>query len=92
MTDKSRSIRGTLYAYNSRGMAYAAKLQFDRAIEDYDRQIEIDARHPDAYNNRANAYLGKGEPDRAIQDYDAQIAINPRHRHAYANRGRAYLA
>ena len=66
--------------------------ELDRAIEDYERQIENDPQHPHAYNNRGNAYLSKGDPDHAITDYDAAIALNPRHAHAYGSRGRAYIA
>jgi tetratricopeptide (TPR) repeat protein len=79
-------------AYNNRGNAYLAKGDFDRAIADYTKAIEIDPKDADAYNNRSYAYHAKGDFDRAIADYTKVIEIDPRAAAAYGNRGDVYEA
>ena len=51
---------------------------YDIAMSDYNKAIEINPNYVDAYNNRGNIYSqGKGEYDNAIPDYDKAIEINP---------------
>src|SRR5580704_13317410 len=48
-------------AYGNRGIAYANKGDYDRAIADFNEEIRL---HPDnagAYSNRGNAYNDKGD-------------------------------
>lgn len=77
-------------AYYNRGIAYDNKGEYDRAIADYNKALEINPRHAGAYNNRGLAYYSKGEYDHAIADYNKAIEINPRHAEAYNNRAVAY--
>ena len=46
---------GLAWAYNSRGAAYYAKGDLDRAIADYDEAIRLDPKEAIAYNNRGVA-------------------------------------
>ncbi len=73
------------------GDAYVNKGQYDRAIEAFNRAIEINPRHADAYNNRGLAYVNKGQYDHAISDFNKAIEINPKNAAAYNNRGYAYV-
>jgi len=61
-----------------------------RAIEDYDRAIELNPNFAEAYNNRGVAYAELNEHERAIEDYEKAIALNPNFAEAYNNRGVAY--
>src|SRR5215467_8804804 len=61
---------GALY---SRAQAYLAKREYDRAIADLDRVIELDPNNANAFIARGNAYKSKSEPDRAIADYSEAI-------------------
>jgi tetratricopeptide (TPR) repeat protein len=79
------------YAF-SRGFAYGAKGDNDRAIVEYSEAIRLDPKYPIAYNNRGAAYSAKGDNDHAIADYTEAIRLNPKVASAYINRGRAYLA
>ena len=58
-----------------RGLTYAEKGDYDRAIEDYNEAIRIDPEDPLAYDNRGNAYAGTGDHDRAIEDYEKAISV-----------------
>jgi tetratricopeptide (TPR) repeat protein len=53
--------------YN-RGVAHHDKGEYDLAISDYTKAIEINPKHAFAYNNRAVAYYFKGEYDKAQED------------------------
>jgi tetratricopeptide (TPR) repeat protein len=77
-------------AYKNRGYAYDAKGDFDRAIADFTKAIEINPKDADAYKNRGYAYDAKGDFDRAIADFTKAIEINPKDADAYNNRGSVY--
>jgi tetratricopeptide (TPR) repeat protein len=77
-------------AFNNRGVAYRLKGEYDRAIQDYNQAIKLDAKFALAFNNRGVAYDKKGEYDRAVQDYEQAIKLKPSPE-AHFNRGNAYL-
>lgn len=78
-------------AYNNRGNAYIAKGDFDRAIQDFNRSLNLDRTYAKPLNNRGVAYMRKGEHDLAIEAFDAAIKLNPGYGTAFANRAAAYL-
>ena len=71
--------------YNNRGAAYGEKGQYDQAISDFNRAIEINQRYTMAYNNRGIVYRLKGRYDQAISDFNKAIGINPLDPEAYNN-------
>ena len=77
-------------AFNTRGIGYRLKGEYDRAIGDYNQAIRINAKFATAYNNRAIAYDTKGDYDRAITDYEQAIKLKPS-AETYFNRGNAHL-
>ena len=77
-------------AFNNRGVAHRLKGEYDRAIQDYNQAIRLDAKFAMAFNNRGVAYDKKGEYDRAIQDYEQSIKLKPSPE-AHLNRGNAHL-
>jgi tetratricopeptide (TPR) repeat protein len=98
-SDPDRSIRGCtrliekdlrdVAAYYNRGIAQEEKKDYDAAIADYTRVIEI---HPEvaAYSNRGYAYMHKRDYDRAFADYASAIATDAGYADTYFNRGNAY--
>jgi tetratricopeptide (TPR) repeat protein len=77
-------------AYNNRGTIYYEKGEYDLAIADYNKAIEISPAYIEAYYNRGKIYNAKGQYDLAISDYSKAIAINPKLAEAYTNRGNIY--
>ena len=77
-------------AYYNRGIAYKNKGQYERAISDYTKALEINPRDADTYYNRGITYRNKGQYDKAITDFTKGIEINPRDARAYNNRGIVY--
>lgn len=83
-------LKPDFVAYNNRGVAYGAKGDLGRAIQDHDKAIALNPDYAESYNNRGVAYGKKGDHDHAIQDYDKAIALKPDHAKAHCNRGVAY--
>jgi lipoprotein NlpI len=81
--------KGLADLYRSRGLAWGRKRDFDRAIADYDRAIQLDPKYAFAYNNRGEAWRNRGDLDRAIADFNEAIRLDPRYWFAYDNRGDA---
>ena len=78
-------------AYNNRGIAYAAKADYDRAVADFESAIAIDPAFVKPLNNRGATRLKKGEYDAAIEDFDRAIGLQPAYAGAFANRAEAWL-
>jgi len=64
--------------------------EFEQALSDYAKAIEIKPDYAAAYCNRGNVYARKGEIKRALSDYSKAIEIKPDFAAAYCNRGVAY--
>ena len=77
-------------AYTARGSIYADKREYDLAIADWTKAIELAPEDAEVYYNRGTAYGDKGELDKAIQDYNKAIDLDPEDDIAYNNRGVAY--
>ena len=85
-------------AYYGRGISFYGKRQFDKAIKDYNKSIDLNHNvdifdkiyKTNAYFNRGNACFAKGQYDNAIADYSRAIALNPSYLEAYVNRRVVY--
>lgn len=77
-------------AYNSRGQAYHAMGEVEKAIEDYSVAIELNPFDAFPYNNRGLANEGLAKTDAAISDYTRAISLDPSYFYAYNNRGIAF--
>jgi len=78
------------YYYNW-GLSCYEKGEFDEAIRQYDKAIEIDPSRPEFYNNRGLANKKKGNLGRATADFNQAITVNPGYTDAYYNRGLVYI-
>jgi tetratricopeptide (TPR) repeat protein len=78
--------------YIDRGNAYLDSSEYDKAIEDFDRAIQISQRHALIYVARGRAFQGKKSFDRAIQDYSEAIRLDPNNPEAYHKRSQVYRA
>ena len=77
-------------AFYNRGNAHRQKDELDRAIQDYDRALELNPGNANALDNRGLAYTLKGDYVHAISDLDDALRSNPGNVTALANRGAAY--
>lgn len=74
-------------AYYQRAYAYHELGNLDRALQDYNRTIEL-APTADAYLQRGAIFGNSRQYQKAIADYDAAIRISPDLTLAYSNRCR----
>jgi tetratricopeptide (TPR) repeat protein len=77
-------------AYNNRGVAWHQKGDYDNAISDYNKALELHPHYAEARNNRGVAWAYKGDYDKAISDCTEAVKINPLYANAYNNRGYAW--
>jgi tetratricopeptide (TPR) repeat protein len=75
------------FAYYGRGVVLFEMGRTDKALEDYDKAIELDSSYAKAYASRGLVFEKMGRFDKAIADYDKVIALNPSESQSYNNRG-----
>jgi hypothetical protein len=75
--------------YFNSGAAKQAKFDFNGAIADYSKAIELKPDYFEAFNRRGQAKLSKGDVDGAIADYTKAIELKPDDARAYSLRGMA---
>jgi tetratricopeptide (TPR) repeat protein len=76
-------------AYYNRGIAHGTN--YDWAIRDCTKAIELKPDDAMSYYNRGSVYDRKGDYEQAIRDYTQAIKLKPDYADAYYNRGNAYL-
>ena len=92
LVDCNRAIDlgGGVAGYVNRGNVYDDLGEFELALADYDRAIEIDPGATTAYRNRGVAYHLHGGSELALADYDRAIELDPNYAKAYTGRGGLY--
>jgi lipoprotein NlpI len=78
--------------YYNRGTSYEDKGEFDLAIADLDRAVEIEPKYKEAFVNLGYAYDGKGDYERAIAAYGKAIDLDAKFINPYDNRAQDYEA
>jgi lipoprotein NlpI len=89
---KDRANEDDALAFYNRGRANHEIRNYDRAIQDYTRTIELDPKYSVAFNSRGNAYHAQKDYGRAIHDHDQAIRLNPSYASAFNSLGIAYHA
>ncbi len=91
--DKEEILKGDILSaekHNDQGIAYSEKGQYDLAISEFNKSIDLYPLSAETYNNRGIAYSRKGDLDRAIADFTKAVDINPEGAKAFYNRGITY--
>lgn len=76
--------------YCHRAAIYLNMGEYDKAIHEYDRALELDPAHVQAYHDRGLAHVQRQQYTEAIADFSEVIALNPQHTDACYNRGLVY--
>ncbi len=87
---KRETKSNQIAAYISRASAYRAKGDYDRALADLDKALQLDPKSAPALLERASIYHVKGEFGRAIADYDRALKLDKDSAAALSGRARAY--
>ena len=78
-------------AYYNRALAYYYQGNYDRAIADLTKAIELNPKDDEAYNNRGLVYrLTRELYDKAINDFTISLGLNPKLADAYFSKALAF--
>ena len=78
------------HVYLLSGGVHHLEKEYDRAIENYTKAMELKPDDAIAYSNRGAVYHDKCDDDHALADYGKAIELNPNLSEAYNNRGNIY--
>lgn len=73
---------------NQRALSHGALQNFDLAIRDLGRAIELQPNDPDLYVNRGNMFVRMGRFDEAILEFSSALSLRPKCSISF--NGRAY--
>lgn len=77
--------------YNNRGIAWCNEGNYDQAMADFNKALELNPRSAEIFSNRGIIWFYMGKYDLAIDDYDKALGIDPHCAKAYTNRGAAWF-
>lgn len=63
--------------YYERGITYALQGNYDKALKDYNRAIQIFPEDYSYYYRRSNAYIHMNRLDNAVKDINIALSLNP---------------
>ena len=80
----------TAQEWNDRGESLANDGKYEKALECFDRAVELNPGEPEYLSNRGNVRLYLGDFEGSVKDFSQVIKADPRTGAAYFNRGIAY--
>jgi tetratricopeptide (TPR) repeat protein len=80
----------TAYEYFNRGLEAYQNNDYNKALADYTKAIEIDPKYATTYTARGATYGALKQYSKEIADYTKAIELDPTYAPAYYNRGIAY--
>ncbi len=86
------AIRDIAVLYNKIGIAYHQTMEFNTALEYYERSLRVNPNYAEAINNIGTVYYAKKNYRRAISQYNRALRINPNSASIYSNLGTAHFA
>jgi type IV pilus biogenesis/stability protein PilW len=85
--EKSRTATSEILTYFNLGVEFYHQRDFLKAIQSYQKVIEIDPTYIEAYNNLGIVYQEIGNSNKALEMYQKAIELNPQYEKAYNNLG-----
>jgi tetratricopeptide (TPR) repeat protein len=77
--------------YSARGQSHLDLRQYQQAIADLNRALELDPENVSAYCDRGWTYVNRKEYPQAIADFDHALELDPNNASAYSGRGWTYV-
>ena len=76
-------------SYDTRAITWIEKGNFDKALADFNKVVELYPKNALAYINRGSLRLDRDEIGKALEDFNQAIELAPRYALAYIGRGDA---
>jgi clan AA aspartic protease (TIGR02281 family) len=76
-----------MYIYKNRGRCYRETGEYDKAIAEFDKGLELDDEYKGLYLDKADVERLKGDYESSIADYTKVIELDPMNYFAYYKRG-----
>jgi len=73
--------------YINKGVEFARKADYDNALSNLNKAIELNPRSPEAFYNRSRVYLKLEKLKESMRDISSAIEINPSLADLYGHRG-----
>jgi Flp pilus assembly protein TadD len=89
-SDKDRPFTSEIIKHFNLGIQFNNQREFSKAIQAYQKVIELDPTYIEAYNNLGIIYQEMGDMDKAFEAYQKSIEINPQYEKGYNNLGILY--
>jgi len=77
--------------HNNLGDLYARRGEYEKAVEEFKKAIELKSNYGDAYHNLANVYHQMGQDDLAEENYKKALEFNPNLWQSYQNLAAIYF-
>lgn len=77
--------------HNNLGDLYGRRGEFEKAVEEFKKAIELKPGYADAYHNLGNTYQQMGEIDNATENFEKAIEFNPNLWQSYQNLAAIYF-
>lgn len=71
------AVKPIHYIYNHRGLVYFALSEYDKAIDDFTRAIEMGTQDTRVFTNRGLTYRMLHQFDKALSDFNKSLDLNP---------------
>ena len=85
--EKDRTLTSDVLNHFNSGVHFYNQREFSKAIQAYQKVIELDPTYVEAYNNLGIIYQMIGDVDRAFGAYQKSTEMNPRYEKGYNNLG-----
>jgi len=87
---KGLLIQENQILYENRVGVYLELEDYDKAIADYTKIIELDKENPNSYADRANCYVEMEDYTNALEDFTRAIDLDPENSYIFKSRANFY--
>jgi tetratricopeptide (TPR) repeat protein len=85
-----KNYKNLIDAYYNRGCVYLELCEYDKAVEDFDKVIELDPKNPLVYSKLGRICYEKGDYNQAMDYFNKAVKVYPTSDVVYYDRGALY--